>query len=132
MPRHKRLEQEEWEQTVLGTFMPACRLLAFPARPKKRMVVLRWFAELFRPAQRYTEAEVNALLGRYHDDYVTLRRHLVDEELLQRQAGLYWRAGTMPYPQEGGPGSGLGDSRPRTPYDDRTRRDDRASTAGDG
>jgi hypothetical protein len=88
VPRHRRLEQEEWEQAVLATFMPAGRLLSLPARRKKRMVVLRWLAELFRPARRYTEAEVNELLGRYHEDFASLRRFLVDEELLQRQAGL--------------------------------------------
>ena len=54
-------------------------------------------AEHFRPAQRYPESTVNEVLGRYHSDYASLRRYLVDEELMQRQDGLYWRAGTLPY-----------------------------------
>ena len=59
-----------------------------------------WFlhrlAEHFRPAERYPEAQVNDILRRYHQDFAMLRRLLVDEELMQRQAGMYWRAGTIP------------------------------------
>ncbi len=69
-----------------------------PARHKKRMVILNWLAGHFRPGERYTERQVSELLGRYFDDYATLRRLLVDNELMQRKHGLYWRAGTMPFP----------------------------------
>ncbi|MDR0358503.1 MAG: DUF2087 domain-containing protein [bacterium] len=96
--RHRRLSQEDWESMVLDTFMPRGRLVQVPAQRKKRLVILRWFADLFRPAQRYPEPVVNDVLRRYHDDVATLRRLLVDEELFQRRAGLYWRAGTLPYP----------------------------------
>ena len=74
------------------------RIVQLPAREKKRLVILRWLADHFRPGERYTEAQVSELLGRYFDDYATLRRLLVDHELMQRRAGLYWRAGTMPFP----------------------------------
>jgi hypothetical protein len=39
-------------------------------------------------------ATVDAVLEEVHDDYVTLRRHLVDEGLLERNAGVYQRTGT--------------------------------------
>lgn len=74
------------------------RIVQLPARDKKRMVLLRWLAGHFRPGERYPEAQVSELLGRYHDDYATLRRLLVDRELMQRKGGLYWRAGTMSFP----------------------------------
>ena len=41
----------------------------------------------------YPEAEVNDVLRRYHDDYAALRRYLVDEGFLTREAGVYWRSG---------------------------------------
>ncbi|MDP9233795.1 MAG: DUF2087 domain-containing protein, partial [Actinomycetota bacterium] len=41
----------------------------------------------------YEEREVNRILKRYHDDYATLRRYLVDEGFLSRDAGKYWRTG---------------------------------------
>ena len=67
-----------------------------PAQHKKRLVVLRWPVEDFKPGRQYPEAEVNAILGRRHPDFATLRRHLVDEELMQRRRSVYWRTGTVP------------------------------------
>lgn len=86
------------EGRVLANFMEAGRLVQIPARRKKRMIVLRWLADHFRPGERYTEAQVNELIGRYHEDFALLRRLMVHEELMQRAQGLYWRAGTLPYP----------------------------------
>lgn len=82
---------------VLENFVDGSgRLLAIPVQRKKRMVVLRWLVEDFQPGRRYAEAEVNSILGRRHDDFWALRRHLVDEELMQRSKGVYWRTGTVP------------------------------------
>ena len=39
-------------------------------------------------------------LSHYHDEAATLRRALVDEELVQRASGVYWRAGTLPTAKE--------------------------------
>lgn len=86
-----------YAEAVMKAFMPDGRLTHLPAKRKKRMVVLRWLADHFRAAERYPESQVNEILGRYHDDVALLRRNLVDEELMQRQSGLYWRAGTLPY-----------------------------------
>jgi hypothetical protein len=81
---------------VLAAFVEAGRLTAIPAQRKKRLVVLRWLAEEFQPGRRYPEAEVNAILARRDPDFATLRRLLVDEDLLQRSRGLYWRTGSVP------------------------------------
>lgn len=89
----------EFERAVFKAFMRGGRIVQLPARLKKRMVLLTWLADHFRPGQRYTEAQVCEILARYFDDHATLRRHLVDTELMQRQGGLYWRAGTLPYPR---------------------------------
>ncbi|HSR24108.1 MAG TPA: DUF2087 domain-containing protein [Candidatus Eisenbacteria bacterium] len=88
---------DSWEQRVFAIFMEGGRLKQIPARRKKRLVILRWLADHFRPAERYTEAQVNEILLRYHDDPAYLRRLMVDEELMHRHAGVYWRAGTMPH-----------------------------------
>jgi hypothetical protein len=88
-----------WERKVLSDFFVGGRLREIPAREKKRLVVLRWLADHFRPGERYHEREVNEILSRYHPDFATLRRLLVDEELMQRGQGLYWRAGTLPAPR---------------------------------
>jgi hypothetical protein len=80
---------------VLETFVtPNGRLRAIPARHKKRLVILLWLVEDFQPGRRYDESEINRIIGRRHPDFATLRRHLVDEELMQRSSGVYWRAGS--------------------------------------
>jgi uncharacterized protein DUF2087 len=52
---------------------------------------------LASPGVRYPEQRVSQFLGALHPDYAALRRYLVDEELLTRSAGQYWRSGgTVP------------------------------------
>jgi hypothetical protein len=67
------------------------RLRALPARDAKRRLVLEWVANRFEPGREYGEKEVNGLLLGVYDDVASLRRYLVDEGLLARQAGVYER-----------------------------------------
>jgi hypothetical protein len=59
----------------------------------KRLVVLNHLANMFEPGERYSEKQVNAVIRELHDDYAALRRYLVDEGFLSREAGVYWRSG---------------------------------------
>jgi DNA-binding transcriptional ArsR family regulator len=52
------------------------------ARPESYYSVYR-----FEPGTRYSEAQVNERLARFHEDTATLRRELVGYRLLQRQRG---------------------------------------------
>lgn len=81
------------EREVLARFFVGDRLTEIPASHAKRLVVLERLALEFEPGRRYPEQEVNELLGRFHPDHASLRRYLVDEGLLDREAGEYWRAG---------------------------------------
>jgi hypothetical protein len=81
------------EAEVLARFFTGERLIELPAQQRKRLVVLERLALEFEPGRRYEESEVNAILHRFHDDHATLRRELVDAQLLDRDAGTYWRAG---------------------------------------
>jgi hypothetical protein len=78
---------------VLRVFMPHGRLERMPSSRSKRLVVLDQVVRVFEPGVRYPERDVNALLKAFHPDYVTIRRHLVDEAFLAREAGVYWRIG---------------------------------------
>lgn len=82
----------EQEAVVRNFVTPDGRLRALPARESKRLVVLEWVAGRFEPGRRYTEREVNGSLLEIFDDVAALRRFLVDERLLEREAGVYWRA----------------------------------------
>jgi len=78
---------------VLHTYLAGGRLRTMPRRGAKRRIVLDYLATLFEPGVRYPESEVNAVLRPYHDDVAALRRYLIDEGLLGREAGVYWRTG---------------------------------------
>lgn len=83
----------EDEANLLARFFQGDRLVELPAQRSKRLVVLERLALEFEPGVRYPEVEVNDRLRRFHDDYTTLRRALVDEDYLDRAAGEYWRSG---------------------------------------
>ena len=87
----------EDEQHVLGRFFSGRVLNEIPTQRAKRLVVLQRLALEFDPGRRYTEFEVNELLGAFHPDWSALRRGLVDEGLLDREpivgGNLYWRSG---------------------------------------
>lgn len=79
---------------VLRAFLDADgRLRTMPAKHSKRIVVLDHIAQRFEPGRRYDEIEVNRELRGVHDDVASLRRHLVDEGFMTREAGVYWRSG---------------------------------------
>ena len=80
------------EQRVLRNFVVDGRLVRLPARHAQKQVVLGYVARRFDESRSYAEREVNELLGAFHDDTASLRRYLVDEGLLEREAGVYRRA----------------------------------------
>ncbi len=87
------------DQQVLREHTQDKKLIRIPAKQKKALVILRWLATLFEPERFYSEAEVNALLKTvYAEDYVSLRRDLVDLGYLRRErgGGKYWLAPAEP------------------------------------
>jgi hypothetical protein len=56
------------------------------------MVIIHWLADKIEPGIRYSEKEFNELLHQYNPDHATWRRYLVDEGLIIREKGVYWRA----------------------------------------
>jgi hypothetical protein len=83
----------EDEESVLRAFFRNGRLTEIPTKASKRRIVLERIALEFEPGIRYDEREVNAVVGRFFNDHASIRRHLVDEGFLDRDAGVYWRAG---------------------------------------
>lgn len=83
------------EHDVIARFFAGRRLVEWPMVLSKRLVVLERLALEFEPGRRCVEAEVNDVLRVFSDDYTTLRRALIDEGLLDRDAtaGEYWRSG---------------------------------------
>ncbi len=84
-------------ESVVRTFVRDGRLLRLPAQRSRRCMVLKHVVQAFEPGVRYTEKEVDAVLRTWCAggtvDHVSLRRFLVDEGLVTREAGQYWRSG---------------------------------------
>jgi len=80
-------------ETLRRFFAPDGRLHTMPTKHTKRRWVLDKIAQRFEPGRKYAEREVDAVLKEIHDDHAALRRYLVDEGFLTREAGIYWRSG---------------------------------------
>lgn len=78
---------------VLRSFVRDGRLTALPTAEAKKRILLDVICQDLEPGQRFSEAEVNLRLRRWHDDVASLRRWLVDLGYLDRHAGEYWRSG---------------------------------------
>lgn len=87
------VDLDAYDQKVLKNYLDwEGRLKALPTQLKKLEAVLRYVVRVFEPDQRYTEAQVNDLLSRYHEDTAQLRRELVEQGYMQRVDGgsAYW------------------------------------------
>ena len=64
----------------------------YPTKEKKKIVVLSEIAKNFSEGRIYTEKEVNRILKRIYEDYVTLRRELINYGFIERtnDCASYW------------------------------------------
>ncbi|WP_124727409.1 DUF2087 domain-containing protein [Staphylospora marina] len=88
------ITREEYDQ-IAKKFFPAGingRLSAIPAKEKQKLVILREIAKRFRVERVYTEKEINDVLKAVHEDFVTLRRSLIQYGFLDRtrDGSSYW------------------------------------------
>ena len=77
----------------LRGFVRDGRIDAMPAKRSRRRELLAEVAQIFEPGVRYPEPAVNEFLRAIYPDCAALRRHLVDEEFMDRADGEYWRIG---------------------------------------
>ncbi|WP_030453936.1 DUF2087 domain-containing protein [Herbidospora cretacea] len=83
----------EISREVIERFLVGGRLVQMPAKHAVRLAVLDRVAQSFEIGVRYSEKEVNTVLAGFYDDYAALRRYLIDNDLLSREDGVYWRSG---------------------------------------
>ncbi len=87
-------ERDKILKTVFTSLDPL-KLKIFSAKEKKKLVALTKIAECFETDKIYTEKEVNEILKSVFDDYVTLRRYLIEYGFVERtkDCSEYWKAG---------------------------------------
>ena len=81
----------EYRQKVIDTFFEYGKLKSIPAQQKKKRIVLEVIAQAFEYDRIYSEREVNILIANFHDDFCTIRRDMIGEHLMERDARGYWR-----------------------------------------
>ncbi len=64
----------------------------FPAKEKRKIVILKHILKRFELNKEYTEKEVNEILGEVYFDHVTLRRYLIEYGFMNRRpdGSSYW------------------------------------------
>ncbi|QTE67988.1 metalloregulator ArsR/SmtB family transcription factor [Clostridiales bacterium] len=84
----------EYRKKVIDAFFEYGKLKSIPSQRKKERIVLEVIADAFEYDRVYTEREVNVIIADFFDDFCTIRRDMVAENLLDRDAGRYWRVRT--------------------------------------
>lgn len=91
-PPAPEYEGDEFEVKTLRSYLNRDgSLKTIPNQHKKLMVILTHLVKNFERGKQYPEIEVNQTLRKFHEDYAALRRYMVDNGLLKREKGIYWR-----------------------------------------
>ncbi len=62
-----------------------------PTQPSKRKFLLEYILAQFEPNREYSEADVDRIIGKFHDDRLTVRQEFLSENMMEHSEGLYRR-----------------------------------------
>ncbi|ANZ94143.1 hypothetical protein BFC19_01195 [Brochothrix thermosphacta] len=87
------MDYSEEQKEVLERHVKNNKITSLPRKLKKKVVLLEVIANDFSMNKSYTEKEVNTILYNWYDDFVILRRYLVDYHFLKREddGSLYYK-----------------------------------------
>lgn len=85
----QKQREDNYRKKVIDNFFDYGKLKNIPAQRKKRVIILEEIAKAFEPDKEYTEREVNIIIADFHDDFCTLRREMVCENILTRENSIY-------------------------------------------
>lgn len=71
---------------------PKGPIKTFSVREKHKLVILREISKRFESNRKYSEKEVNEILKTAHEDFVTLRRYMIEYGFMERKpdGSQYW------------------------------------------
>jgi DNA-binding CsgD family transcriptional regulator len=78
------ITDEDRNKTIKAYMNESGALNQFPAKEKKKIILLREIMKNFKHDQEYCEEEVNKILERIYSDYATIRRALIEYGFLDR------------------------------------------------
>jgi len=88
------ITQAEKDDVLKRYFGPDNRLLikGFPAKEKRKLIIMQRLIGDFEAGRQYSEKEVNELLNSYYEDFVSVRRYMIQYGFLDRSGDgtRYW------------------------------------------
>lgn len=85
---------DENEKLLKNLFVrgPKGPIKTFAVREKHKLVILREISKRFDSSRKYTEKEVNEILKTAYEDFVTLRRYMIEYGFMDRETdgSRYW------------------------------------------
>ena len=87
--------REQEDSKIIAAYFkqgPHGPLSLYPVKEKKRIAIISHLTKRFVAGKTYTEQEVNDILKPIYEDYVLLRRHLIDFGFMERarDGSAYW------------------------------------------
>ncbi|MBW7475178.1 metalloregulator ArsR/SmtB family transcription factor [Paenibacillus oenotherae] len=83
--KNKRLK----DSVVKNFFTSEGKLKHVPAQLKKKLIVLEELVLQLEKGRKYTERELNAFIGQFHEDYATIRREFIMHQFMFRENEIY-------------------------------------------
>ena len=85
----------EEREKIISTFFESLNplvLKSFPAKEKKKLVILRVISEQFEIGKRYSYTEIHKMLQSIFEDHATIRRYLIEYGFMERTSDCreYW------------------------------------------
>lgn len=89
--RYNTTETEK-EKIIKSYFDETGRLKEYPAKAKRKIIVLEKISTNFKKSKTYSEYEINLILTRIYTDHVLLRRALIEYGFMERDktGTKYW------------------------------------------
>lgn len=86
------ITEKERESTIKNYMDENGAIKTFPAKEKKKIIVLSEIVKQFSKGKKYSEKEVNRILERIYNDYATIRRALIEYGFVERSndCSSYW------------------------------------------
>ena len=68
------------------------KIETIPSKEKRKIILLQQIVKRFEQTKRYSEKEINEVLKGVHEDYVSLRRYLIEYGFFDRNkdGSEYW------------------------------------------
>lgn len=83
---------KELQESVLEKYLSQGKMVTLPSKEKEKIVVLSYLANRFAYGIKYTEPQVNEIIKDICDDFVTVRRYMIQYGFMSRSKDCkeYW------------------------------------------